>query len=234
MKKLLILLMLPILLIPMVVKADMTFVRPLLNDNVVVDGEIAVFIPLEYITDYNFTISYDPTMLETSKEMITTTHETSFVQVEGGGTKEEKNIFDVTVENGKITIKASAKESYMLYNLVPEPIVTIKFKALKAGKTVISFGGSIMNPSESEITINEKKCPACPTSDDNDTTETTDKEQEKEQEQEPTNAEEKPKENEKENKDMLFYISLGANGLLLITVIVLIFMNKSKKNKIVE
>lgn len=234
MKKLLIILMLPIMLIPMVVKADAAFVRPLFNDSAVVDGEVTVFIPLQYLVDYDFTISYDATMLETSKEMITTTHETSFIPVDGETLKEEKNIFDVNVEKGTIKIKTTVKQSYTYTSLVPEPVVTIKFKALKAGKSVISFGGKIWNPSDKEITIKEKKCPECPINDNNDTNETNNTTETSDKEHEITNAEEKPKENKKENNCMLFYISLGVNVLLLITVVTLIFMNKSKKNKIVE
>ena len=214
MKKLFGLLLVSVLMLPMLVKADMIFIRPLLNDNVIVDGEVKVSIPLEYLTDYNFTLSYDTTMLETSKEMITTTHETSFIPVDGGGTKEEKNLFDVTVENGKITIKASAKESFILYTRLPEPIVTIKFKALKAGKTVISFGGNIMESVEEEITINEKNCPVCPTKDKNDATGIADKEK-------------------CNNNDLFLYISLGANALLFILLIISLLTRKNK-NKVVE
>lgn len=231
MKKLLILLMLPILLIPMVVKADMQILHSYYNEKVFENGEVQVNIPVSYDKEYNWVITYDATKLRTDESMITISPDTTY-KIVNDEPKEQSNLKQVKVSNGKITIKVKMDSPEGIIDDDTVPVVVLRFTAVKEGETNIKIESNdhdfIVSP-----TVKISKAPVTNCIE-IDTTKVPEEEQEKEQEQEPTNTEEKPKENEKENKDMLFYISLGANGLLLITVIVLIFMNKSKKNKIVE
>ena len=229
MKKILMALLISVLLLPIVVKADMQVLHSYYNDNVIENGEVQVNIPVSYDKEYNWVITYDPTMLRTEESMITISPEKTY-KIVNDEPKEQNNLRQVKVSNGKITIKARMDAPEGIIDDDGVPVIILRFTAVKVGETNIKIESKendfIVSPSISifkntnteyiEIDVNN------PGKDPN---------KEEDPEKEPAKVEEKPKENEKENKDMLFYISIGFNVLLLGAVVALCFMNKSLQKK---
>ena len=227
MKKIVTLLIAVVLLIPMVVKADMLVVHTYYNSKVMVDGEEEVHIPVDYLSDYELEITYDKAYLETSKDMITLSKPTSIV-IENDERKTVNNLLEVTVADGKISIKAKVFQDQGVVGDMPNPEINLKFKALKVGTTTIKIGGKLLYDNETtKITIVEKSCPA--TTEEPSTTEPAAEEPASSGNSE-VKEETKPAKEEKRDKDLFLYISLGANALLLIGLIIVAL----KKNKKVE
>ena len=232
MKKILTAIIAVILVLPFVVKADAVVVHTYYNSKVMVDGEVEVHIPCSYITDYELTITYDKNYLSTSKDRVTVFPKTSIVNTDGkDGTVENK--FDITYEEGKITLKGKFNEQKGVIGDAANPEINIKFTALKVGTTKIKIGGHVLYENETtEIKIVENTCSGISSSDDGDTTEPSTPEPAPEPKDKDEVEEVKPAKEEKRNKDLVLYISLGANALLLIALIIV--AAKKKKNKVEE
>lgn len=152
MKKIFRVLLLLVFLIPLTVKADMGNLKAYYNDKLNVNGELLVQIPFEYDNEYTFTIEYDKDLLETSKEMISINSETSFTLVDGEP-KTVNNVKDVTIEDNKIIIKTKVVFPTLEGDagaVCPE--LSLRFKALKEGKSTVQISAKSNN--ESMILIN--------------------------------------------------------------------------------
>ena len=200
-------LLLAVLVLPVVVKADIIFVNTFYNDKVTVGEEVVVntVLELEYYPG-KFEYTYDPTMLSITKENVTTP----------GGSD------TVDISNGKITIVVYENGPIDTYG---RGYVTLKFTALKSGTTEIEpFLGSGYTSIPGKLTINisevSSNCKEAqlvePTP--TDTTEKTD-----------VKEESTTKKEKSDNNDILIYVSLGLNAVLLISNIVTAVKMRKKK-----
>ncbi len=229
MKKLLSALLLIVLMIPMIVKADTIYTHTYYNDNVMVGGEVVVNLKLYYDTNYSFEITYDSSMLKTSKDMINIAFDKTLIYDEKTeNTVEETNPFDVNVENEKVTINTSMKAPHLLDDYDGGQYLTIRFVAVKEGTTTIDFAvknGKVLNnpvikitksddcssiscPEVKECNTEEKEC-NCPKQDCDC----------------PTSS---AKDDSNSNNSILTYCSLGLNALLLIALIIVVITKKKQ------
>ena len=209
MKKILGVLLVSLLFMPFVVNADRIDIDTFYNRKVIEEGEVELNTILKDVPNENvIKYTYDPTMLSITNEMITY--------------RGQNNLDCIKVENGTITLKKG--ELPVGIDDVGMPYLNLRFTALQEGTTKISidFGASYIYPS-SEIAINVLKAEK----------QTAPVEENDKAEPEKPVEPEKPAEPEKpkadKNKDLLFFISLGVNILLLAIIITLIVKNKKKK-----
>ncbi len=207
MKKIIAILLAVVLLLPVFAKADVVPMVEHHNSKVMVEGEVEVHFDIKfYDFDYDLEITYDKDFLEISKDMITLSKTESSIIV-NDERQTVKNKFEVTIEEGKIKIKTNITKDQGIFDsdVVP-PEINFKFKALKTGKTKISFNGqNVLGPIDAEVSIVENNCTTA-------------------------NKENTTKE-EKKDKDLFFYISLGCNAVLLLALIV-VATKKSKKKEV--
>ncbi len=226
MKKLLSVLLLIVLMIPMVVKADTIYTHTYYNDNVMVGGEVVVNLKLYYDTNYSFEITYDSSMLKTSKDMINIAFDKTLIYDEKTeNTVEEINPFDVNVEKEKITINTSMKAPHLLDDYDGGQYLTIRFVAIKEGTTTIDFvtgNAEVLNNPEIKITksgdCSTITCPEteecnCPKQD--------------------CDCPVVPEKENDNNCNLWLYCSLGLNALLLI-VLIIVAATKKKKTVVIE
>lgn len=248
MKKILLVLLLPILLLPMIVVADAFPLSYYYNKNVLVGGELDISIVHNSVKTplKSLEITYDPTMLSINKEDI-------FVSCMGVNVTDSTDL-SITMETGKITIKTEKSLEPIGYAGYDQTLtIWLTFKALKEGGTVVEIEGyGILNPGMLHVDLlpNSKgeckcdnSCPSC----DSVTTPIKPKEETKKEpkeefgddnvEIETTNDKETKntdtlKKTDSKSDNTFFYGSLIVNVLQLIAIIILIVVSK-KKNKTV-
>ena len=227
MKKILLILLAVVMVLPVVVKADTIYWNSFYNKNTTVGGEVEVHLVIEddeLAKNLTVEFSYDPTMLKISKDMI---------DIEA---KKE-----VTIENGKVKVLIKELE-YGLDNYGHKTL-NLRFTALKEGSTEISinFSKSAMYATPTDLTINisnKEECPVCEQCDcskeDKSTEDKTCEPCECNKEENKPVEEKKCEKTEASNSNNLFlYCSLGLNALLLIGLILAIVLKK-KSTKPVE
>ena len=222
MKKLLTILIALLLFIPMVVRADIEILYLYYNRNVNTCGELQINVPVSYDREYNMTIKYDTEYLSIKEDMIELSESDS------------KNVKSVSIENGKITLRAKIHEPEGVMNDYPNPYIVLRFTAKKEGKTTVEFNaGSGVVIGNAKVTISKlgDECFEC-----------SNKEETKEEEKEEQKEEKKQENNTNINKNtntnttkcktnmLPFYISLIINGILLILLVILA-LKKSKKKQ---
>ena len=211
MKKIITSLAIAILLLPFVVKADLLVVKFSGTKKVAVGG----YYQLTAVQD-GYSQEIKEMVLKYDKDYLSIKKEDIVVYFKGD---EVTSKVKITIEEGSISIKTEEK-----FPENPSPAigddgtttVILPFKALKEGSTKINFqgasyicGGGPCNQ-DYEVKIEKNDIIECPTT----------KEETKE-----------PPKDERKDKDLLFYISLGANGVLLLTLIV-VAAKKSKKKEV--
>ena len=248
MKKILSILLIMVMAMPLVVKADAFSLSYYANQNVIVGGELDISIvhtnvktPLKSLE-----VTYDPTLLSINKEDV-------FVSCMGVNVTDSKDL-SITMENGKITIKAESSLEPIGYAGYDQTLtILLTFKALKEGNAIVEIDGyGILNPGMIYVNLlpNSKgeckcdnSCPSC----DSVTTPVKPKEETTEEpkeefgddnvEIETTNDKETKKtdtlkKTDSKSDNTFFYGSLIVNVLQLIAIIILIVVGK-KKNKTV-
>ena len=252
MKKILSILLIMVMTMPLVVKADVYPPKYYYNSNIVVGGELQ----LEVQLNSNYLLNVDETII---------TYDETMLKVEKSDIKVYACSYDVTnsenlnliVNNGEIKISSKGALIQGCTGDDPSTKATIHFSTLKEGTAKIKLtndhymcGGA---PCGDIILESVVKSPICPNT--ADTNSVVPKEEVKQETKEELNEEttEEPKEefgddnveiettNDKETKktdtlkktdlkrdNTLFYISLIINVLQLIAFIVLILLNKKK------
>ena len=241
MKKIITIVVSVLLLIPFVVKADMIKPDIFYNKNSVVGGTVeeSILFKLESVKLDNFTIEYDPKFLSITEKDVEVIYNDKNILADG------KN-GSVKVENGKIIVNVTnipEVQTGVDWDLGVDSTqyyMRLKFTAIGAGETKISTDNYAFFPTKATVKIAEKECPTCEKCDSNnavgapDTTEPS----------EPTDTSDakdttgkevtKPTKEEKRNKDLFFYISLGANVVLLLALIIVIAKKRPKMAPAVE
>ena len=241
-KKIITILVTAFLLIPFVVRADMVKPEIYYNRNTVVGGTVEESIILGLNRDEwkkldNFTIEYD------SKKLSITSKDIEVID-KGKNIIADGNNGSVKVEDGKVIINVTnIPESnpgidWDLGVDSTQYYIRVKFTAVGAGETTIntSNNSTAFYPTRATVKIAEKDCPVnsstnCVSSDEgSDTTEAaTTSEAKTNEATNETKKEENPPKEEKRDKDLLFYISLGANALLLVLLIIVLIAKKKPK-----
>ena len=237
MKKILMALLLPILLLPMVVKADMEIIKTYYNDNVMVGGEVVVrLFTNTYEKEYNIAVEYDTSLLKIDESNISI-NPSFYNKVEEN--KQYDNTLEVTIQNGVINIKTKFGKLEG-WSDEPSPEITLRFTALKEGNTEIKFAAKnsydVIGNAKIKITKNtacepisqEQPAEQQPTEEPTEKPEDKPTEIPTETEKEMTKEEKK---DDRKTKDLLFYISLGLNAVLLVVVILLALKGKKKTAK---
>ena len=152
-KKILLLLITAILLIPTFVFADVRPVHIYYNRNVIAGGEVEVNMPLNYDIDYTITIKYDTSLLSITEDMITISPKTS-VRLENGDRKSVENQREVTIKDGEITLNTKMLANQGVIDDDTIATVTYRFTALKEGNTEISFSSrKFLGPVTARVAI---------------------------------------------------------------------------------
>ena len=204
MKKLLLAVLALVLMLPVAVKADVIYLNSFYNDNASVNTEVVVYTTANFeFYPHEITYTYDPSMLSITKENVTTFGSSDTVEINNG------KITIVVYENGPI-------EEYGI------PYITLRFTALKAGTTEITpnLGKDYSSlPEKIKINISEA-------SSEDKKTEVTEPTEKTEPVVTIGATEEK---SESSCNDILLYVSLGANALLLIALIAVLLKGKKKE-----
>ena len=246
MKKFLSLLLLFVLIVPVVVKADAWPATINYNKNVIVGGELQVNMNIEDSTTIigTVTFEYDSSMLEISKNDI-------LVTAAGEDVTNSSNL-SITVENGKVTIESEK-------SIAPQASVgddntigfELHFNALKTGDVDIRVEGSHLLNNYRTIHASVKACgditevEGCNCQNGEEDNQTNNSETETkiddnkvvaEKEEKSVSEEPSKKTEDKANNDIFLYCSLGLNAVLLICLIVVAVKKKSTKTveKVVE
>ncbi len=201
MKKLLLLLVIPILLLPMIVKADMLEIIPYYNSNVVVGGELEVHIPVNFEEKYEVTVQYDSKILKIDENSITISKPT-YEKSENDKCSTFNNVKEVSIKDGVATIKTFMYDDHgCIIDGSSRPEINLRFTAINKGEARVDFnagpatliGSVVANVTEVE---NAKQETAEPT-----------------EKVETIGASKKDTTNE-----IVFYCSLGLNAILIITL----------------
>ena len=234
MKKILSVLLLIVLAIPMVVKADLTYVNAYFSkSDVAVGEEIIVFIPLVPDATLNTEIIYDSSMLKTSRDMVEIVGKDEGGKFNGEeGCEIVRGIKEATVEDGKVRIMTRIPSYNCDLENYPVPAaIIIKFTAIKEGTAHIDFDEQFVS-GDADIKITKGNadssgsCPICEQKDCD--CPVVEKCEEKE-----CNC---PVVTEKENDNncnLWLYCSLGLNALLLI-VLIIVAATRKKKPVVIE
>ena len=214
MKKILSILLIMVMTMPLVVKADAEHIYTYYNDNVVEGGEVEIHIPVLNDKEYNLTINYDSSLLKTDDSMITINPKTYLTLENGDDPDEKNNLKEVNVENGTITLKAKLNNSCCAIGDSPKPEINVRFTAIKEGEATIEINSASLGD-----LIDNPKIKISKSTQGNDNTEVT-----------TIGATNDTKESKNDNT--FFYGSLIVNVLQLIAIIILIVVSK-KKNKTV-
>ena len=242
MKKYLVLLLSLVLLIPTVVRADAITISVSTNRRVVVGGYYEVTVGINGFDLKNRTINemvftYDTDKLSISKSDI-------IVSVCGqdvlSDPKANKDGLVVDISNGKVKIEAKksigSSECVQLGDNPSNQLIAVhlEFKALKAGEAMVeldagySLGGGPVEDMNLSVEVEDSgiKCPeqtvtdCIPAEEEPKEPQTTDQPKE---EAKPT-TEETVK--EEKNDNLLLYISLGANAVLFLGLILALVLKK--------
>ena len=201
-----------VFMLPTIVKADMGPMQLYHNDTVTV-GEIY---EANFVMGYgaspfeNFTIEYDSNYLSIDKDHVAVVFEGSNILKEGEGT--------VEISNGKITInivELPEGRKEIDWDLAVESTayyVEVQFTALKAGTTTVTADLPLTYFAKPAV-VNIKENSNKEANDKNETNKDTAKEEEK----------------KCSSNDLALYISLGANGLLFILLIISLLTRNNKK-----
>ena len=256
MKKILSILLVMVMVLPVIVKADVYPPEYYYNSNIVVGGELQLELKLNdfYYNEVDETkIIYDETFLKIDKSNIK-------IYACGADVTNHSKV-KLIVSNGEITISSEGKLFLGCTGDDPSTKAIIRFTTIKEGTAKVKLtndhymcGGG---PCGDIILESVVKSPICPNT--ADTNSVVPKEEVKQETKEELNEEttEEPKEefgddnveiettNDKETKktdtlkktdskrdNTLFYISLIINVLQLIAFIVLILLNKKKNNNV--
>lgn len=210
MKKLLMVLLLPILVLPLVVKADMEMMTTYYNDDVKIGDEVVIHIPVREDTDYEFKFSYDVNKLKIDESKITISSETTYKIINDQPTQ-VANPLEIDFNDGNFSVKTRMDHAEGVIDDFPFQEITLRFTAIGEGEATVSISSplswvSIGSPS---IKISAKEGTG-----------------EQTKPAEPAEPKDPPKGDK--NKDLAFYGSILVNVLQLIAIITLVVVGKKK------